>query len=132
MNHISLQKHEPIHINTKSLNQYPNIKSHTSDEIQPIEIYVNNIVVFNDMLLSKQESNMDLFFTRGRHQNFDFCYISHSYFHVPKNTLRKNSNTLILLRQTLRDIILLSLDIAELDINLQEWKQVCREAGENK
>ena len=38
MNYIPLQKQEPIYI-TKSLNQYPNIKAETSDEIQPLENY---------------------------------------------------------------------------------------------
>ena len=62
MNHILLKKQEPIFIITKSLNQYPNIKAQTSDEIQSLENYENSTVVFDDMLLSKQESNIDLFF----------------------------------------------------------------------
>ena len=39
MNHILLQKQEPIFIITKSINQYPNINAQTSDEIQPSENY---------------------------------------------------------------------------------------------
>ena len=84
MNYILLQKQEPIFIMTKSLNQYPNIKAQTSDEIQPLEIYENSIVVFDDMLLSKQASNIDCFFTRGRCNNIDIYYISQSYFHLAK------------------------------------------------
>ena len=84
------------------------------------------------MLLSKQESNIDLFFTRGRHSNFDTQYISQSYFHLPKNSNRNNSNINILFKQTLRDIILLFLDIAGLDMNLEEGKQLCRMAWENE
>ena len=131
MNHILHQKHEPIFIITESLNQYPKIKAQTSDEIQPLNEYENSVVVFDDMLLSKQESNIDLFFTRGRHNNFDIYYFSQSYFHLPKNTIRNNSNKIILFKQTLRDIILLSHDIAGLVMNLEEWKQLCRKAWEN-
>ena len=131
MNHILHQKQEPIFIITKSLNQYPNIKAQTSDEIQPLNEYENSVVVFDDMLLSKQESNIDLFFTRGRHKKIDIYYISQSYFHLPKNTIRNNSNIIILFKQTLRDIILLFHDIAGLDMNLEEWKQLCRKAWEN-
>ena len=83
------------------------------------------------MLLSKQESNKDLFFTRGRHKNIDIYYISQNYFHLPKNTIRNISNIIILFKQTLRDIILLFHDIAGLDMNLEEWKQLCRKAWEN-
>ena len=131
MNHILQQKQEPIFIITKSLNQYPNIKAQTSDEIESLENYENSTVVFDDMLLSKQESNVDLFFTRGRRNNIDIYYISQSYFHLPKNTIRNNSNIIILFKQTLRDIILLFHDIAGLDMNLDEWKQLCRKAWEN-
>ena len=83
MNHILHQKQEQIFIITKSLNQYPNIKAQTSDEIQPLENDENSTVVFNDLLLSKQENNIDLFFfTRGRHNNIDIYYISQSCFHL--------------------------------------------------
>ena len=61
MNYILLQKQEPIFIITKSLNQYPNIKARTSDDIQPLVNYENSIVFFDDMLLSKQESKIILF-----------------------------------------------------------------------
>ena len=88
MNHILHQKQEPIFIITKSLNQYSKIKAQTSDEIQPLNEYENSVVVFDDMLLSKRESNIDLFFTRGRHNNIDIYYISQSYFHLPKKTIR--------------------------------------------
>ena len=83
-NHIVHQKQEPIFIITKSLNQYPNIKAQTSDEIQHLETYQNSTVVFDDMLLSKQESNIDLFFTLGRHNNTDSYNISQSYSHPQK------------------------------------------------
>ena len=52
LNHILLQKHEPSYIIRKSLNEYPNIKSQTTDEHQPLESYENSTVVFDDMLLS--------------------------------------------------------------------------------
>ena len=88
MNYILLHKQDPIHIITKSQNEYLNIKAQTSDEIQPLENYENSsIVVFDDMLLSKQESNIDLFSTRGPHKNIDIYYISQSHFHRPKNTV---------------------------------------------
>ena len=83
------------------------------------------------MLLSKEESNIDLFFTRGRPNNIDHSYIFRSYFHLPKNTIRNKSNKIILFKQTLRDIILLFHDIAGLDMNIEEWKQLRRRAWEN-
>ena len=80
------------------------------------------------MLLSKQKSNIDLIFTRGRHSNFDTYHISQSYFHLTKNTIRYSSNINIFFKQTLRDIILLFHDIAGLDMISEEWKELCRKA----
>ena len=71
MNHILFQKQEPIFIITKSLNQCPKIKAQTSDEIQPLNEYENSVVVFDDKLLSKQETNIHLFFSRGRQNKID-------------------------------------------------------------
>ena len=100
-NHFLIQKQVPIFIITKSLNQYPNIKAQTSDEIQPLENYENSVVAFDDMLLSKQESSIDLFFTRGRHNIIDIYYNCQSYFHLPKNTIRNNSNIIFYLSKYL-------------------------------
>ena len=75
------------------------------------------------MLPSKQESNIDLIFTRARHNKIDIYYISQSYFHLQKNTIRNNSNINTLFKQTLRYIILLFHDIAGLDMKLEERKQ---------
>ena len=132
MNRILFQKQEPIVLITKSLNHYPNIKAQTSEEIQPLENYGSSNVVFDDRLLSKQESNIDLFFTRGRHQNIDIYYISQNYFDLPKNTIRNNSKVIFLFKQTLRDTILLFHDTAGLDMNLDDWIQLCRKAWENE
>ena len=63
-NRILHKQQEPIFAIKKSLNQYPNIKAQTSDEAQPLENYGNSTVVFDDMLLPKQESNIGLSFTR--------------------------------------------------------------------
>ena len=121
MIHILHQKHEPISIITKPLIHYPNnIKAQTSDETQPLHKFLNSTVDFGDLLLSKQESNIDLFFTRGRHNNIDIYYNSQSYFHLPKNTIPTNSSINILLKQTLGDIILVFHDIGGLDMNLEE------------
>ena len=98
IDHILNQKQEPIFITRKSLNQFSNIKAQTSDEVQPLENYENSTVVFDDMLLSKEESNIDVFLTRGRHNNIDIYYISQSYFHLPKNTIRNYSNILFLFK----------------------------------
>ena len=68
----------PIHIITRSPNQYPNYK--TNNEIKPINKYKGSVVFFDDMLGAKNSSQIDEFFNRGRHEDLDVYYISQSYF----------------------------------------------------
>ena len=84
MIYFLLQKQQRFFITTKSLNQYPKFKAHTSDEIRPLEKYENNTVVSDDILLSKQACKIDLTFTRVRNQIIDIYYISQSDFHLTK------------------------------------------------
>ena len=97
-----------IFIITKSPpEQYSNSKikiRETSDEIKPLNEYENGIIVFDDILGSSNSRFIDQFFIRGRHNNLDIFYLSQSYFDLPKITIRKNSNKIILFIQTLKDI----------------------------
>ena len=77
-----------IYIFIKPLNQFPFIKAQTSDEIQPLEDYENSTDCFDDMLLSKQASKINLFFIRGCQKTIDIYYVSQSSFHLPKKLLK--------------------------------------------
>ena len=92
----------PINIITRSPNQYPNYK--TSNDIKPINKYKGSIVVFDDMLGARNSCQIDEFFTRGRHEDLDVYYISQSYFALPRQSIRNNSDRLILFKQTLTDV----------------------------
>ena len=64
----------------------------------------NSTVVFDNMLLSEQASNIDLSFTRWRHGNVDVYYTSESQIDLPKKNFRKISSKNTIYKQTLRDI----------------------------
>ena len=65
-----------INIITRSPNQYTNYK--TSNKIKPIHKYKGSVIFFHDMLGGKNSSQIEDFFTRGRHEDLDVCYISQS------------------------------------------------------
>lgn len=68
------------------------------DEIPPLDSYdktIPHLVVFDDMVLEKNQDAMIEYFVRARKLNISTCYISQSYFRVPK-TIRANINYLIL------------------------------------
>ena len=116
----------PIHIITRSPNQYPNYK--TSTEIKPINKYKGSVVIFDDMLGAKNSSQIDEFFTRGRHEDLDVYYISQSYFALPRQSIRNNSDRLILFKQTLRDVQSMYYDIGAYDMKYDEFKEMCHKA----
>ena len=116
----------PIHIITRSPNQYPNYK--TTNEIKPINKYNGSVVIFDDMLGAKNSSQIDEFFTRGRHEDSDVYYISQSYFALPRQSIRNNSDRLILFKQTLRDVQSMYYDIGAYHMNYNEFKEICHKA----
>ena len=54
--------------------------------------------MFEDMLGAKNSSHIDKFFTRERLEDLDVYYISQSYFAVPRQSIRNNSDRLILFK----------------------------------
>ena len=120
----------PIHIITRSTNQYPNHK--TSNEIKPINKYKGSVVIFDDMLGAKNSSQKDELFTRGGHEDLDVYYISQSYFALPRQSIRNNSDRLILFKQTLRDVQSMYYDIGAYDMKYDEFKEMCHKAGDER
>ena len=120
----------PIHIITRSPNQHPNYK--TTTDIKPINKYKGSVVIFDDMLRAKNSYQIDEFFTRGRHEDLDIYYISQSYFALPRQSIRNNSDRLILFTQTLRDVQSMYYDIGAYDMRYDEFKEMCHEAWNEK
>ena len=63
------------------------------------------------MLGAKNSSQIDEFFTRGRHEDLDVYYISQSYFAFPRQSIRNKSDRIILFKQTLREFQSMYYDI---------------------
>ena len=120
----------PINLITRSPNQYPNYKSRT--EIKPMNKYKVSVVTFDDMLGAKNSSQIDAFFTRGRPGDLDVYYISQSYFALPRQSIRNNSDRLIIFKQTLRDVQSKYYDIGAFDMIYDEFKEMFRVAWGEK
>ena len=120
----------PIHMITRSPNQYPNYK--TCSEIRPINKYKGSVVIFDDMLGAKNSSQIDEVFTRGTHKDLGVFYISQSYLALPRQSIRNNSDRLIMFKQTLRDVQSMYHDIGAFDMIYDEFKEMCRVAWSEK
>ena len=80
------------------------------------------------MLGAKNSSQIDKFFTRGRHEDLDVYYLSQSCFALARQSIRKDSDRLILFKQTLRDVQSMYHDIGAFDMIYDEFKKMCRVA----
>ena len=112
----------PIRIITRYPNQYPNYK--TSNEIKQINKYKGSLVIFDDMLGARYCSQLDEFFTRGRHGKLDVYNFSQSVFGLPRQSIRKNSDRLKLFKETLRDVQSIYNDIGAYDMKYDEFKEM--------
>ena len=84
------------------------------------------------MLGARNNSQVDEFFTRGRHENLDVYYVSQSYFGLPRQSIRNNSDRLILFKQTLGDVQSMYQAIGAFDMIYDEFKEMCRVAWSEK
>ena len=115
-----------IHKITRSPNQYPNFK--ISNEIKPIDLCRGSVIMFDDMCGARNSSQVDKFFTIGRHENLDVYYISHSHFGLPRQSIRNDSDRLILFKQTPGDVESMYRDIRGYGMKYDECKKMCRKA----
>ena len=88
----------------------------TSNEIEPINQNKGSIVLFDDMLGARNSSQIDEIFTRGRHEDLDVYYISPNFFRLPRQSIRNNSDRIILFERTLRDVQIMYYDIGAYDM----------------
>ena len=80
------------------------------------------------MLGARNCSQTEEFFTRGRYEDLDVYYISQSYFALPRQSIKKNSDRLILFKQTLRDVQNMYYDVGAFDMKYFEFKEMCHKA----
>ena len=84
---------------------------------------LKNLLVLDDCYLGKQ-GKARAYYTRGRHNNCDSLYISQNYFALPRNSVRENSNLIILFPQNTKSIQHIHADHCT-DIPFQEFKDLC-------
>lgn len=84
-----------------------------------------NLVIFDDLIDEKQ-AQLSKYFTRGRHNNINVIYISQSYFHLPRKTIRNNSNFIILFKLQTRDVENIYRDLVSCDMPIKEFKDLCK------
>ena len=94
-------------------------------------IAIKNLLILDDCLLEKKQNKAEAYYTRGRHNNCDTIYIAQNYILLPKNTIRENSNILLLFPQDKRDLQRIHADHCT-DIDYEEFKDFCHDVWSNR
>ena len=94
----------------------------------PTELSIDekNLLILDDCFLGPQ-SKAGAYYTRGRHNNCDTFYISQSYFHLPRHSVRENMNFLVLFPQDAKNLSHIYADHCDGDMTLTEFKSFCRQ-----
>ena len=81
------------------------------------------------MFGARNSSQINKFFTRGRREDLDIYYISQSCFALPGQSIRNNSDRLILLKQTIRDVQTMYYDMRAYDMKYDAFKECVMKLG---
>ena len=81
-------------------------------------------MILDDCFLGKQ-NKAESYYTRGRHNNCDTLYITQNYFRLPRQTIRENSNFIILFPQDTKNLNHIHADHCS-DITSEEFKEFCK------
>ena len=90
-----------------------------------------NLLILDDCFLGKQ-NKAEAYYTRGRHNNCDTIYISQNYFRLPRQTIRENSNLLMLFQQDSKNVNHIYADHCSSDMPIEEFQSFCNKVWETK
>ena len=91
---------------------------------------LKNLLILDDCYLGPQSTSR-AYFTRGRHSNCDVFYISQNYFSLPRNSVRENSNFIILFSQNSKSVEHIHRDHCT-DMPFSEFKELCENIWSQK
>tara|TARA_R110001592_G_scaffold2489_4_gene14641 strand:+ start:1104 stop:1787 length:684 start_codon:yes stop_codon:yes gene_type:complete len=91
----------------------------------------NHLVIFDDLVLEKDQSKINEFYIRGRKKGVSICYLSQSFYKVPK-VIRSNCNYFVILKLSGKRDLNLIMSEFELGIDKQELLEIYEDATKEK
>jgi hypothetical protein len=91
---------------------------------QDLDKNKKNLIIFDDCVNEKNQDIMKMYYTRGRHSNCNSIYLSQSYFHLDRQSIRNNTNFFIFFKLPTRDRGLFYTDIISTEMDLENFKNL--------
>lgn len=92
--------------------------------ISPEKLLPNSVFIMDD-LISKHQSIIKEYFSRGIHNKVDIFYLAQSYSKVPKQLIRDNANLIVLFKQDETNLKHVYNEHCSGDMNYKEFKHFC-------
>lgn len=93
-------------------------------DFDPSQIHV---MVFDDVM-NKEQSKINEYFCRGRHNNFNVFYLCQSLYKLPKHGIRENANVYVLFPLNLKTLKSFYDEYVGNDMDYNEFKNFCKKA----
>jgi len=90
-----------------------------------------HMVIFDDLVLEKDQKKMNEFYIRGRKKGISVCYLSQSFYKIPK-VIRTNCNYFVILKLSGKRDLNLILSEFELGVSKQELLRMYEYATKEK
>tara|TARA_R110002126_G_scaffold41650_3_gene121231 strand:- start:3631 stop:4359 length:729 start_codon:yes stop_codon:yes gene_type:complete len=96
---ITRNKDEPLYRFLQLKAESINIKEglENTPKLDKMDKDVNHLVIFDDLVLQKDQSMIENYYIRARKLNCSVIYLSQSYYRIPK-IIRNNCNYMVLLK----------------------------------
>lgn len=93
----------------------------------------NSIIIFDDVICTKNQDNIKEYYCLGRHRNIDCFYLTQTYTRVSKHLIRDNCNFIILFRQDEMNLRHVYNDTSvACDMKFEKFRQFCLECWKEK
>jgi len=93
-----------------------------------VDMRKKNIFIFDDIMTNPNQNKAEDFYTRGRHNNVSSIYVSQNYYKLPRQTIRSNTNVLILFSLSKKDLQHIHSEYISRDMDWQECQDFCNYA----
>ena len=100
-------------------------------DINKFDKDLQHLVIFDDLVMEKDQRKITEFYIRGRKKGISICYLSQSFYKVPK-TIRSNCNYFVILKLSGKRDLNLIMSEFELGIDKKELLEIYEDATAEK
>jgi len=130
---ITRNKDEPLYTFLSGKSDQIQIKEglHNLPQLDKMDKKVNHLVCFDDLVLQKDQSQIENYYIRARKLNCSVIYLSQSYFRIPK-IIRNNCSYMVILKLSGNREVNVILSEFGLGVSKEQLIQLYEEATREK